>query len=221
MKYKGPDRRRFHSRKGEIVSIIMRILREGTQLKETQFRSKDNVPSIKRDIHDVLRRTFDISVISEDLRLLVENSFLTEEDRTLIKTTIDGLVLSIRERLKANEQQLVEFQKATPGVDEALQNAKKSLSDPVYGDSIDELLLGKRVDNVLRRRNIHLIGELVQIGDIEIRKLDGIGPRTYKDINNELKTRGLRLGMKLSLKDHQTLAEIRNIISKGAVVGND
>ena len=62
---------------------------------------------------------------------------------------------------------------------------------------VDDLELGTRMVNGLKMENIYYIGDLIQITDADLIERPMMGPKSLKEINRALASRGLALGTKL------------------------
>lgn len=69
--------------------------------------------------------------------------------------------------------------------------------DPALLRSVDDLGLSVRSSNCLRAENVYLVGDLIQLTDIDLLKTPNLGRRSLNEIKEVLAQRGLVLGTQL------------------------
>ena len=74
---------------------------------------------------------------------------------------------------------------------------KKSREEDAMLRPIDDLRLPTRPETCLLNAGVTLVGELVQKGERELRRLPNLGEKSLDEIKTALASRGLTLGMRV------------------------
>lgn len=83
--------------------------------------------------------------------------------------------------------------------------------------AIEHLELCVRPCNCLRAENIHYIGDLVQLSEVDLLKIPNFGKGSLVDVKESLERKGLKLGM--SLTDGAGKISIRDYLHENSEVG--
>ncbi|MBW1670679.1 MAG: DNA-directed RNA polymerase subunit alpha [Deltaproteobacteria bacterium] len=127
---------------------------------------------------------------------------MTDYDKLTMEVLTDGTVLpedAMAYAAKILKDQFTVF----INFDEKEESEEKKLSSDFEGKidylnrKIDELEFSVRSANCLKNANIHYIGELVQKTEQEMLKTKNFGRKSLQEIQENLDSMGLHLGMKL------------------------
>jgi len=77
----------------------------------------------------------------------------------------------------------------------------KAEENTALDQPVESLELGGRVLNMLRNAGIDSVRDLVAYQEDELRKVPGFGPKALSEVQQELETKGLSLGMRFDLPE--------------------
>lgn len=106
----------------------------------------------------------------------------------------------LKEKLTSTEEKLEYLENLCHDIFQQLKKCsskKVKFSVYVLDKKIRSFELTERSSNCLTNSGIKYVGELVQLSEQSLKEIKGLGPKSFKEILEILKSRGLKLNMDL------------------------
>ena len=191
--------------------IIAHLNRTGSlkgQLKAERGRGYVPKQSRRRDQEET--RRLGVMHLDASFSPISRVAYSVQDTRLGNRTDLDLLVMeletngtigaeeAIRRAATILHQHLSPLVEPNAGSGRIVAEVEEPRLDPLLTEPLEKLSLSLRTLNSLKREQITMVGELVQLNERDLFKIPSVGKVTIKEINEKLTEKGLELGSEVA-----------------------